>query len=147
MSHLRVARLVTHSLRAYLGVLLLACAVWAGDSPDLTVVHKIRQEAFKKSQVMEHLFYMTDVHGPRFTRSPGIQAGAQWVVEKAQSWGLENVRLEPWGPYGRGWSTSHFSAHLVEPQYASLIGVALAWAPGTNGVVSGTPMLTPLEWS
>jgi hypothetical protein len=127
-------------------LLFAASAGWAGDASDLLVVHKIRQEAFKKSKVMEHLVYMTDVYGPRLTRSPGIQEGAQWVLEKAQEWGLENVHLEPWGPYGRGWSTSYFSAHLLEPQYAPLIGVPLAWAPGTDGVISGTPMLTPLDW-
>jgi hypothetical protein len=134
------------ALNAMLPVLLAAPLGWAGDSSDLDVVHQIRQEALKRSQVMEHVFQMTDVYGPRLTRSPGIQEAAQWVLETAQSWRLDNVHLEPWGPFGRGWSTSYFSAHLIEPQYAPLIGVPLNWAPGTNGVVSGTPMLAPLDW-
>ena len=126
--------------------LLVTTPSVADDASDLEVVHRIRQEAFKHSQVMEHVFYMTDVYGPRLTRSPGIQAAAQWVLATASSWGLANPHLEPWGPYGKGWSASHFSAHLIEPQYAPLIGVPLNWAPGTDGVISGTPILAPLEW-
>lgn len=119
--------------------------VEAADQPDLLVVHRIRHEAFKNSQVMDHLFYMTDVHGPRLTRSPGFQAAAEWAVEQLREWGLEDVHFETWGPFGRGWSTNHFSAHLVEPQYAPLIGVPLAFSPGTDGVISGTPILAPLR--
>ena len=76
--------------------------LWDRDSPDLNVVHRVRQEAFTKSKVMDHLFHMTDVYGPRLTRSPGLEEGAQWVVRTAEEWGLENVQLEPWGPFGRG---------------------------------------------
>ncbi len=67
------------------------------------------------------------------------------VVEQSKKWGLANAAKETWGPYGRGWSTSHFSAHLLEPQYAPLIGVPLAWTPGTGGPVSGTPLYAPLD--
>ncbi len=116
-----------------------------GDSPDLAVVHRIRDEALKRSQVMKHVFYLTDVHGPRLTNSPGFYAAADWVVEQSKKWGLANAAKETWGPYGRGWSTSHFSAHLLEPQYAPLIGVPLAWTPGTGGPVSGTPLYAPLD--
>ena len=130
------------------GILLfssLSVALQRGDSPDLAVVHRIRDEALKNSQVMKHMFYLTDVHGPRLTNSPGFYAAADWVVEQSKKWGLANAAKETWGPYGRGWSTSHFSAHLVEPQYAPLIGVPLAWTPGTNGPVAGTPLFAPLE--
>ena len=131
------------------GLAFVALAAWtptafASDSPDLEVVHRIRQEAFKRSQVMDHLFHMTEVAGPRLTNSPGYDMAAEKIAETAKSWGLENVQLEPWGPFGRGWSTSHFSAHLVAPQYSSLIGAPLTWTPGTDGVVSGTPLLIEL---
>lgn len=144
MPSTRLRRFV--ALNAVLPAMLISAPSWAADSSDLEVVHQIRQEAFKRSQVMEHVFHMTDVFGPRLTRSPGIHEAAQWVLETAESWGLDNAHLEPWGPYGRGWSASYFSAHLIEPQYAPLIGVPLNWAPGTNGVVSGTPMLAALDW-
>ncbi len=130
---------------ALMGVLsLLGSAAQAG-APDAFVNHQIRQEAFKRSQVMDHLFYMTDVAGPRLTNSPGYRVAAEKIAESAREWGLENVAFETWEPFGRGWSTSHFSAHLVEPQYAPLIGVPMSWTPGTDGVVSGTPVLAILE--
>ena len=122
-----------------------APVAWAADDPDLAVVYRIKQEAFKRSQVMKHLFYMTDVYGPRLTNSPGYDAAADWVVETANEWGLENAHLESWGPFGRGWSTSRFAVHLIEPQYAPLIGLPLTWTPGTDGVVKGTPILTPIR--
>ena len=69
------------------------------DGPDREVIHRIKQEAFKKSQVMDHLFYMTDVYGPRLTNSPGFDEAARWVVEQAKQWGLEDVSLEKWGDF------------------------------------------------
>jgi hypothetical protein len=124
---------------------LVAGAAFAADSPDLEVVHRIKQEAFKRSQVMETLFHMTDVLGPRLTNSPGMDAAAAWAMEQAVEWGLENVTLETWGPFGRGWSSSRFSVHLIEPRYSPLIGVPLAWAPGTDGVLTGAPIFAPLQ--
>src|SRR5262249_49656045 len=44
-------------------------------------------------------------------------------------------------PFGRGWSNVRFVAHTKEPQYMPLIGAARPWSPGTNGTVSGTPVL------
>ena len=126
-----------------LAVTLCMGAVAVAQSPDLMVVHRIKHEAFENSQVMETLFQMTDVHGPRLTNSPGFDSAAAWVVEQSEAWGLDNVAIEPWGEFGRGWSTSRFSAHLIEPQYAPLIGVPLAFTPGTDGVVSGTPVFAP----
>ena len=128
-----------------LAAALFAGILIAGEEPDLEVVHRIKQEAFKRSQVMELVFRMTDVHGPRLTNSPGMDAAAAWAVEQAKEWGLDNAKLESWEPFGRGWSTSRFSAHLIEPQYAPLIGVPLAWTPGTDGKVVGTPVLAPLQ--
>src|SRR3990172_8173130 len=117
----------------------------ANDSADLSVVNRIRDEALNHSQVMKHLLYLTDVHGPRLTNSPGYDAAADWVVEQAKKWGLENAAKEKWGPYGKGWSAQYSSANLVKPQFAPLIAVPLAWAPGTPGVVSGTPIFAPLR--
>ncbi len=113
----------------------------AQEKVELSVVHRIKSEAFENSKVMETLFYLTDVHGPRLTNSPGFRAAADWTVKRLQEYGLANVRQEKWGPFGRGWSYSKFTAHLLEPQYAPLIGFPLAWTPGTNGLVTGEPIV------
>ena len=117
----------------------------AGDAPDLEVVNRIRTEAFDDSQVMEHIFHLVDVNGPRITNSPGFQAAADWAVEQLGEWGLVNVKQEKWGPFGQGWSREYFSAHLVAPGYEQLIGVPLGWSPSTEGKLSGTPKIAVLQ--
>ena len=127
-------------------ILLLALAPLSDEEkPDLTVVNRIKSEAFYNSQVMDHLFYLADVYGPRLTSSPGHKAAADWVVKRLQSYGLKNVKLEKWGPFGQSWNLKQFSAHLIEPQYQPLIGFPLAWTPGTGGAVSGEPVMAVLR--
>ena len=126
-------------------VVLFAPVLARSEEPvDLSVIHKIKAEAFENSKVMDHVFYLTDVHGPRLTNSPGYQAAGDWVVKRLKEYGLTNVREEPWGPFGKSWTYTRFSAHLIEPQYAPLIGFPLAWTPGTAGPVQGEAILAPM---
>ena len=111
---------------------------------DLEVVHRIKQEAFEGSKVMDHLFYLTDVNGPRLTNSPGYRKAAEWAAATLRGWGLANAGLEPWGEFGRGWSLERFEAHLLEPSYAPLDGIPLAWSGSTDGPVSGPLVRAPL---
>ncbi|MBV8808676.1 MAG: M28 family peptidase, partial [Acidobacteriaceae bacterium] len=122
-----------------------AVALDAQETIDLSAVNRIKAEAFQNSQVMDHLFYLTDVYGPRLTNSPGHRQAAEWVVKRLQGYGLQNVKLEKWGPFGQSWKLNHFSGHLLEPQYQPLIGFPLAWTPGTNGVVTGEPVMAVLR--
>lgn len=136
-------------MRRLIRLCLALVALWipsfasAGDSADLEVVHRIKKEAFEKSQVMRHLFAMTDVAGPKLTASPGFQRAAESVAATLEEWGLENVALEPWEPFGRGWESQYVSAHLTSPSYQPLIAMHLAWTPGTDGVAHGVPILAP----
>jgi hypothetical protein len=132
-------------LPTLIAVLALALPGFGADDADLEVVHRIRREALERSKVMDHLFQLVDVHGPRITGSPGYQGAAEWAAGQLREWGLTNVKLEKWGPFGQGWSRSYYSAHLVSPGYEMLIGVPLGWTPSTDGVVSGTPVIAPLE--
>jgi carboxypeptidase Q len=119
---------------------LLALTAAGQEKVHLDVIHRIKAEAFENSKVMDHMFYLTDVHGPRLTNSPGFRAAADWSVKRLQEYGLTNVKLEKWGPFGRGWSYSKFAAHMIEPGYSAMIGFPLAWTPGTNGVITGDPI-------
>ena len=117
----------------------------AEERPDLFTVNRIKAEAFEDSKVMDHMFYLTDANGPRLTGSPGYQTAADWVVKRLQEYGLVNVHQEKWGPFGRGWTNTHFEAHLLEPSYAPLIGFPLAWTASTQGTVSGQPMMAVIK--
>ena len=123
---------------------LLACGQAVAQDVDLEVVHRIKQEAFQRSQVMDLLFYLTDVNGPRLTNSPGYRRAAEWAARTMEGWGMQGAALEPWGEFGRGWSLEHFEAHLVEPAYAPLYGVPLAWSGSTDGLQSGELIHAPL---
>lgn len=90
----------------------------------------LKSDAQSKSQVMETLAYLTDVIGPRLTGSPQMKRANEWTRDKMTEWGLENARLEAWGPFGRGWSLKRFSAQVTEPQCIPLIALPKAWSPG-----------------
>jgi hypothetical protein len=118
----------------------------AAEEPvDLSIVNRIRSEAFQNSKVMDHMFYLTDANGPRLTGSAGYKRAADWVVKRSAEYGLQNAHLEKWGPFGRGWDYSRFSAHLLEPAYTPLIGFPLAWSEGTNGPVIGEPIAAAIR--
>jgi hypothetical protein len=116
-----------------------------GDSADLTLVGRIKNEAFANSQVMETLSYLTDVYGPRLTASPGFREAANWAVKRLQSYGIENVQQEKWGPFGRSWALKQSSLEMLEPGYSALDAVPLAWSGSTNGARVGDVVFAPLR--
>jgi len=123
---------------------LFAAALCAEDAVDLAVVQRIKKEAFQNSKVMDHLFWLTDVYGPRLTGSPGFATAANWAVKRLKEYGVEDAAIEPWGKFGRSWRLTKFSISLQEPEYAPLIGFPLAWSANTNGVLLAEPVLAPL---
>ena len=107
----------------------------AQEDPNDPIV-RIKDEGMKRSQVMQTLEYLTDVIGPRLTASPGMRRANEWTRDRLTQWGLENARLEAWGPFGRGWTLKRFSAQVTEPQTIPLIAYPKAWSPGTKGQLS-----------
>ncbi len=126
-------------------LLTLAFVVQAQEPVDLQVINRIKNEEFQHSQVMELLSYMTDVYGPRLTGSPNLRKASEWARDKLAEWGLQNAHLEPWGTFGRGWAVENFSIEMTEPQYMPMIAYPKAWTPGTNGTVTGTPVLIEIK--
>jgi hypothetical protein len=117
------------------GLSLTLGAQTPAERVDTEAIQKIREQGLKRSQVMDHLFYLTDVYGPRLSGSPGIEQAGDWTVQTLQSWGLRNVRKERFS-FGRGWSLVNFHATMIEPQTAVLIGHPKAWTPSTDGTVT-----------
>ena len=112
---------------------------------DLRTVDRMKTESFERSQVMDHLYYLSEVHGPRLTGSPQYERAAHWAVERLKSFGLTNVHLEKWGPFGRSWSLEQSSVELVKPNYQALTAAPLAWCKSSNGPVTGEPVLAPFK--
>ena len=122
----------------------LSAAVSTQEPVDLAALDRIKSEAFARSEVMEHLRYLTDVHGPRLTGSPQFEDAAKWASERLTSYGLSNAHVERW-PFGRSWSVEQSSAELLAPHYTRLAAMPLAWSASSAGPVTGEPMLTPLD--
>ncbi|HKX84679.1 MAG TPA: hypothetical protein VJL58_10705, partial [Pyrinomonadaceae bacterium] len=99
-------------------------------------IDKIKDEGFNRSQVMQTLSYLTDVIGPRLTNSPNMKRANEWTRDTMAKWGMQNAKLAPWGPWGRGWSLKSFSASVIEPQLISVIAYPKAWSPSTKGAVT-----------
>lgn len=116
----------------------------AGEDVDLIAVHRIKNEAFRHSQVMDHLFYLTDVHGPRLAGSPAYRKAAGWTVTTIKGWGIPDARLEGWGEFGRSWTLDRFAAHMMAPAYMPIAGSPLAWSAGTSGPVTAETTIAPL---
>jgi carboxypeptidase Q len=115
----------------------IAASPASDDKADLTAVYKIKDEGINHSEVMNTLSYLTDVHGPRLTGSPGIRGAQTWAQDQLKKWGMENVGTHKW-EFGRGWTLKHFSAHMTAPSYAPLIAYPKAWTPGfSGGAVTG----------
>src|SRR5690606_35321821 len=87
-------------------VLPLSAQSPAVEPVDLDAIARIKDEAFERSQVMDTLSYLTDLHGPRLTNSPNMHAAASYVRERLGESGID-VRFEPWGTFGRGWANEH----------------------------------------
>jgi hypothetical protein len=127
--------------------MLLAVLPLMGQAPsqtELSAIHQIKDEGFNDSKVMEIMSYLTDVYGPRLTNSPNIKEAASWTTGKMKEWQLANVHLEPWGPFGRGWSNERFSAQVISPRPFPLIAYPKAWTPGTSGHVTAEAVFAPI---
>ncbi len=127
-------------MRKYCFTLLLVGAI-AGTSSaqqeavDQAVIQRIRTEGLNNSQVMNTAFYLTDVSGPRLSNSPGLKRAQDWAANTLKSYGLKNVKLEPWGKFGQGWQVEKNYVAMTAPYYDAIIASPKAWTPGTNGVV------------
>lgn len=110
-------------------------AIKVYSAPKATI-DRIRDEGMNHSQVMQTLSYLTDVIGGRLTNSPNMKRANEWTRDTMAKWGMQNAKLEPWGPFGRGWSLKSFSAQVNEPTVFPVIAYPKAWSPSTKGPVT-----------
>lgn len=133
-------------IRHALALLVLAAMPLAAqERVNAAAMGRIRNEGLDKSQVMDVASYLTDVYGARLTGSPATKAAGQWAAAWLTKHGAQNVTLESWGPFGRGWTNDHFSANVVSPTRYSIIAYPGAWSVGTNGPVTGDVVMAPLD--
>ncbi len=134
----------TRVLPLALSMLCLQAPASAEEPVDWAMVNRIRDEGLHRSEVMSTLEHLTDVIGPRLTGSPQMKAANDWTQQQLEEWGLENAHLEPY-EFGRGWSFSRTSVHMLQPRELPLIALPKAWTPGTDGPVKGMAMRVNIE--
>lgn len=109
--------------------ILLVMHLSAQEQVTTAPVDTIKKHGLDLSEVMEIASWITDVHGPRLTGSPKLDEATAWAVEELKAWGMSNVHLEEWGPFGRGWEMTHFEMHALSPSYWPVIAYPKAWSP------------------
>ncbi len=131
--------------RSYRRGLALALLLFVGLAPalaqqaaleepvDEAAVEVIRKHGLEQSRVMEHLGWLTDVHGPRLTGSPALMEASRWILSQLEAWGLQNAHLEPWGPFGRGWTLNTFWMQARGAAVFPVHAYPKAWSPSVSG--------------
>lgn len=103
---------------------------------DTLILNKIKSEGLDRSQVLDIISYLTDVHGPRLTNSPGYKKAAEYAKSKLETFGLSNVHYDTWDEdFGKGWFLKKFSLQNMEPVYFPVIAFPKAWSPGIKGTI------------
>ncbi|HKS06026.1 MAG TPA: M20/M25/M40 family metallo-hydrolase [Gemmatimonadaceae bacterium] len=131
---------------AAFAVIAIGLPLHAQEKVDVATIERIKSEALERSQVMDIMSWLTDVHGPRLSWSPNMKKAANWTVETMKSWGLSNVHLETWDtPAGIGWANERFSFNATSPNPFIVDAVPRAWSAGTNGRVSGAAVRVQVD--
>jgi hypothetical protein len=143
-----VKRLIGRTLFAAAAVLAMvpgARAQMAQEIVDMDAVEAIRVEGLENSQIEELAGHLMDVIGPRLTNSPGMTRANEWTAEMLREWGLENVQIEPWGQFGRGWERVSYSGRILTPFVQPLVAQPSGWTGSTPGVVRGPALIVEAD--
>lgn len=125
--------------------LLAMGQVFAQETVNLEMMHRIKNEGMRNSQIQDLSFHLTDFLGPRLSGSTNLRNARNWTAEKFKEWGLSNVKIDTYGEFGRGWDVKKAYIAMKEPYYAQIIGYPKAWTDGTNGLVSDEVMLIEIS--
>src|ERR1035438_6490160 len=79
---------------------------------------------------MSTLGELADGIGGRLTGSPAYFRSTEWAAAKFRSYGIENVRLEPF-TIAAGWQRGTATASMLSPLSRPLYVASLGWSPST----------------
>jgi carboxypeptidase Q len=122
--------------------LVAAPAMAAG--VDGQTINQIADQGFNHGQVADTLEYLSDQIGGRMTNSPAMRKAEAWTEGQFKTWGLSDVRLEPF-EFGRGWWIEASSVRMTAPRPVMLRAIPVAWTPPTTGPLSAPVVVAPLR--
>jgi carboxypeptidase Q len=123
---------MTRIIHLLLVLFISPVILFAQEKLDMSAVEKIKKEGTDNSKVMDIAFQLTDVSGPRLTNSPGYARAANYVQNQLKQWGLTNIKLDPWGEFGKGWELQRSYVAMTAPYYKPFIALPRAWSINTT---------------
>ncbi len=128
-----------------ISLIATSLAGFSQEKVDQEMMQKIRHEGLNNSKVMDIVFQLTDVNGPRLMNSPGYLKAANYAKTALSGYGLENSKLESWGEWGKGWELQKSYIAMTAPYYRPLIAFPKTWTSSTNGSQAGELLLIKLN--
>jgi carboxypeptidase Q len=124
--------------------ILLVCAISllvvssVAQSPkDLTQTRDQITASILNGPSMDTLWMLSDGFGGRLSGSPAYQRSAEWAAGKFRSYGIQNVRLEPFN-IPNGWERGPVTGEMIAPLRRPLHVESFGWSPSTpSGGVQG----------
>jgi carboxypeptidase Q len=105
-------------------------------SVDSATVRALIAEGMTHSHASADIEYLSDVIGPRLTGSSGLRRANDWTRDKFRDYGADSEWTEAW-TFGQGWERGPISLTMVAPHVQPIFGASWAWAPGTDGPITG----------
>jgi carboxypeptidase Q len=114
---------------------------WAQQPSDMKPVTDRLAASIYNGPSMTTLGDLADGIGGRLTGSPAYVRSTEWAAAKFRSYGIENVRLEPFTIPG-GWQRGTASGAMLSPLSRPLYVASLGWTPSTPpGGVQGAVVI------
>ena len=111
-------------------IFFFAAACCAEISPDVQNTAKQLAASIYIGPSMSTLRELTDNFGGRLSGSPAYNRAVDWAVAKFQSYGIQNVKKEPF-MLPNGWQRGQASGEILSPISRPLHIESLGWAPST----------------
>jgi hypothetical protein len=128
-----------------LSLILASAAIISSSAQAVTNdTARIIDEGMNRSQVMLTAHELMDGIGPRLTISTNMTKAQDWAVAKLRGYGLADVHREGF-VFGRGWDIIDCDVRMTSPRPIRLVAIPIAWTPPTNGALSASVFLAPME--
>ena len=127
--------------------LVVPTIAWSQQPSDLKPVADQLAAAIYTGASMATLRELTDGIGGRVTGTPSYVSATEWAAAKFHSYGIQNVRLDPF-TIPAGWERGSASGRMVAPLSRPLYVASLGWSPstpagGVQGLVAAISDIAP----
>jgi carboxypeptidase Q len=110
--------------------LVIAVGAWGQQPAEIKPTTDRLAASIYAGPSMVTLGELSDGIGGRLTGSPAYTRATEWAVAKFHSYGIQNVRLEPF-TIEAGWQRGTASGAMLSPQARPLYVASIGWAPST----------------